>query len=617
MATPSCLIRPAGSLAKSHPLLYRLNNGLSITSGPVGALWARRGFSGTVNVGKDKTVQAAAEGDVHQQLVQEAEKKRIEAQDAALKEILDNAAAEKRKLEERTIVKAAEERARLAAKEEAEKQAAERLQRQQEQQQQSLRPTQTTPLGHVDSTAPKSTANNTSLSSTSTNSQQDNKAGSTSSSSGQDTSIGSSIDGTGAKNTLGEQPTDLFKARLLPYKKSLESSTEYIRSALPDTLRQLSESVKRKDYRDTITQLSEHLNAFTGYNAVNDLKQKVITHGDNLDGARIKLVQAKQTYETAISTRSDTQKAINDLLQRKHLWSPDDVIRFTDLYRSEHANEQAEQWARTEYKQAEADVESKSRMLTKVIMERYHEEQVWSDKIRAASTYGTWGLIGMNVMAFLIVQAFVEPRRRRKQVERYEELVQDLTERGVLPDKLASTMTSGGTAITLPNVSKSQSSDDTAVSQAGAPVAVGGALLGGEDILEKMMQSVERQEERLDRVENLLLKQEPGVINGSSPTKFITTEEREQGTPKSGEFVLGEDGAIMFLNEDEGASVDMEGAWRDELARGRGSGNASRLSLILKNGDAEVPATRRDFLLSGFGGALIGGLVTVVVMLNR
>ncbi|KAK3829040.1 MAG: Mdm33 family-domain-containing protein, partial [Benniella sp.] len=227
----------------------------------------------------------------------------------------------------------------------------------------------------------------------------------------------------GAKETSsnldgGEDPLEHFKSRLLPYKKSLESSTEYIRSSLPENLRQLSESVKRKDYHDTIAQLSEHLNNFTGYTAINDLKHK----------ARIKLIQAKQSYEDAIGTRSNTQKAINDLLQRKHLWTPDDVIRFTDLYRSEHANEQAEQKAKADYKQAESSVEEKSRMLTRVIMERYHEEQVWSDKIRAASTYGTWGLVGVNVMAFLIVQAFVEPRRRRKQVERYEELVQDLTE---------------------------------------------------------------------------------------------------------------------------------------------------------------------------------------------
>ncbi|KAK3845898.1 MAG: mitochondrial distribution and morphology family 33, partial [Linnemannia gamsii] len=214
----------------------------------------------------------------------------------------------------------------------------------------------------------------------------------------------------------------------MPYKQSLTSSTEHLRSNVFDGLRSLSESIKRKDYKETIAQLSEHLNSFTGYNAINDLKHKVTSHGAQLDEARANLVQVKQSYEDAIKTRSDTQKAINDLLQRKHLWSPNDVIRFTDLYRSEHANEQAEAKSKQEYKQAEGNVEEKSRRLTTIIMERYHEEQVWSDKIRAASTYGTWGLIGMNVMAFLIVQAFVEPRRRRKQVERYEELVQDLTE---------------------------------------------------------------------------------------------------------------------------------------------------------------------------------------------
>ncbi|KAF8930159.1 sensitivity to high expression protein she9 [Dissophora ornata] len=632
------LIRPVGSLARGQAIRYQFSNGRPITPGAVGLLLTRREFSGTASrnndrssssssiagdgkgsgglAGKDKGAQQALEGDAQRKLTEEVERKRVEAQDAALKEILENAAAEKQKLEEEALraaeeqaLRAAEEQARLLAKKAAEEKAAAKLQ----QQEQQNTATPAVPSRHDDRITSKETSGATTLAPKYpvAGSQLHNTAA-TSSTARQDASIESNQELLSAKETLSYTPGDgsmePFTTRLLPYKKSLESSTEYIRSALPDSLRQLSESVKRKDYRDTIAQLSEHLNNFTGYNAVNDLKQKVITHGDSLDSARIKLVQAKQTYETAISTRSDTQKAINDLLQRKHLWSPDDVIRFTDLYRSEHANEQAEQRAKTEYKQAEADVESKSRMLTRVIMERYHEEQVWSDKIRAASTYGTWGLVGVNVMAFLIVQAFVEPRRRRKQVERYEELVQDLTERGVLPEKAQSAASNANGAGHA--VAATESQHDAPVSTVeSSPVAVGGALLGGEDVLLKMMKSAERQEERLDRMENLLLKQSP-----SAPKVAV---EEVHGSAETGEFVLSEDGAIVFLSEEGGsAGVDMGEAWHDDLARGSRI-SPSRLSLILKDGEAEVPATRRDFLLSGLGGALIGGLVTVAVMMNR
>ncbi|KAG0073554.1 sensitivity to high expression protein she9 [Podila epicladia] len=609
-----------------------------------------RAFSGTAirhtnssGVNSKNDSAGLTEEEVKKKLTAEtAERQRLEAQDAALKEILDTAAAEKKKLEEE-MARAAEAKARevAAAKEAAErtaraveearqkaKQEADRLAKEKARQE-SLRAKEAEQAAGSSRLSPSKAGNNEIKDSIKkatspklqTNDQIKN-SGAAANSQASDSSESRSGSTTSSQPGLAnEDALEPFKSRLLPYKRSLESSTEYLRSILPDNLRQLSESVKRKDYRDTIVQLSEHLNNFTGYTSINELKHKVITHGDSLDEARIKLVQAKQAYEDAIGTRSDTQKAINDLLQRKHLWSPNDVIRFTDLYRSEHANEQAEQKTKAEYKQAESNVEERSRRLTRVIMERYHEEQVWSDKIRAASTYGTWGLITVNVMAFLIVQAFVEPRRRRKQVERYEELVQDLTERGILPDKaqtsgIATTAKSAagavtGSVLTVPVTDSLSSSSEVESS----PIAVGGALLGGEDVLLKMMQSAERTEERLDRMETLL-KSIP-TEQGATETNRVVLPEEEVG-----EFVVAEDGSVVFVPSTD--SIDLGDAWREEMSR-RAPGmnfadqerSANRLSRMLRDGDEEVPMRRQDFLLTGLGGALLGGLVTVAIMLNR
>ncbi|KAF9574660.1 sensitivity to high expression protein she9 [Mortierella alpina] len=701
MASHLRLIRPVGTLAaKGHSsqllfppsnLRLSVSNGCTVTpqGGPDKAiLLAKRAFStslasnsnsnsnqssssssstgGSKDVAADKTkttavsASEAAEEEAKKKVVAEAEKKRIEAQDAALKEILESAAAEKRKLEQEAI-KIAEEKARKAAAQEADAAAAKahaaakakaeadaaakakldaekhttvpeksgHSQKQQHHQEHSQ-----TSWSHSQAPGSSNVTSNSVAAANNKPSATDNwgagarLSASSTSQQAPSASNGQANKEAGSQNSLGEDPLEPFKAKLLPYKRSLESSTEYIRSALPDSLRQISESMKRKDYRDTIALLAGHLNTFTGYNAINELKHKVITHGDRLDEARIKLVQAKQAYEDAIGMRSDTQKAINDLLQRKHLWSPDDVIRFTDLYRSEHANEQAEQKTKAQYKQAESEVEERSRQLTTVITERYHEEQVWSDKIRAASTYGTWGLIGVNVMAFLVVQAFVEPRRRRKQVERYEELVQDLTERGMLPHPSVSANAGSGTvgtAVAAPTVIAKQVEGDSSesVNTDATPVAVGGALLGGEDVLLKIIQSAERQEERLDRMEALLLKQIP------------LAQPNDDTTGSAGSFVVADDGSILFVPEDDDDSnsnhsdgldsVGMAKGWREENRLGSRSEGISeldnikpgrRLSQVLKDGNVEVPATRRDFLLSGLGGAIIGGLVTVVVMMN-
>ncbi|KAF9430353.1 sensitivity to high expression protein she9 [Podila epigama] len=590
-----------------------------------------------------------------------AERQRIEAQDAALKEILDSAAAEKKKMEEE-MARAAEAKAReiAAAKEAAERasKAVEeaRLKAQKEadrllQEKKALEErTHTSPSttkstsSNLGTTSAKQSEKPLDASAPSTGAAQSFTQGSTSKVAPGSTAQASSTNddiNNAASSTPGSEkadPLEPIKARLLPYQQSLKSSTMYIRSALPDSLRQLQESVKRKDYKDTVAQLSEHLNNFTGYNAINDLKRKVITHGDSLDEARIKLLQAKQTYEDAIGTRSDTQKAINDLLQRKHLWSPNDVIRFTDLYRSEHANEQAEQKAKAEYKQSESDVEDKSRKLTRVIMERYHEEQVWSDKIRAASTYGTWGLVTVNVMAFLIVQAFVEPRRRRKQVERYEELVQDLTDRGMLPGSavgqglpttLSDPKSTTGFATTetasVPAAGSPQDRHDSTEGSTAAVVSVGGALFGGEDILSKMIQSAERTEERLDRMEALLVKSMGGAAVEGHSSIGEDEASPEAVALNDEEDVVAKEGTVAILWDEEDTHLGEN--WREETWKGHVPGAVSirqekphlegRLTRILRDGNEEIPAKRTDFLLTGLGGALLGGLVTAVIMLNR
>ncbi|KAF9138458.1 sensitivity to high expression protein she9 [Mortierella sp. GBA39] len=663
MASPFRLIRPAGTLARTQGSSFlgpssilhssSFSNGRSVTF--TSSFEAKRAFSGSAfrndsnnsNNGNNSSNSKDIVNKSHAQLAEEesarklaaaAERKRLEAQDAALKEILDSAAAEKKKLEEeaRNI---AEEKARQAAKEAAEAEAA-RLakvkadaqakeaagraaaaaekrsaeQRLQAERAQAAR-------AQAESVAAQSSASRESIAgskeagkeASSAKLSASSSAGALNGSASQKGESVTTVSESTSASELKDDPLEQLKSRLLPYKQSLSSSSDQLRSNVSAGLRDLSDSIKRKDYKETIAQLSEHLNNFTGYNSINELKHKVTTHGSQLDDARIKLAQVKQAYEDAIGTRSDTQKAINDLLQRKHLWSPNDVIRFTDLYRSEHANEQAELKSKQEYKQAEANVEEKSRRLTTIIMERYHEEQVWSDKIRAASTYGTWGLIGMNIMAFLMVQGFVEPRRRRKQVERYEELVQDLTERGVLPEKMVTLPSSGASPAAIAQANDSTDPED---SREVTTVAVGGALLGGEDVLLRMIQSAERQEERLDRMEHLLRQQIPGALE----------KNESEETEEAGEFVVAEDGTILFVTNENTGLVDMGESWGEELMRGSisegKSGSivihpGSRFSRVLKDGDVEVVATRRDFLLSGLGGAIIGGLVTLAVMMNR
>lgn len=169
---------------------------------------------------------------------------------------------------------------------------------------------------------------------------------------------------------------------------------------------------------------SRRLNDLTGYTGIEALKKDIEKQEGHVRDARQAVREAREAYSSAIDNRSATQREVNDLLHRKHAWSPNDLERFTSLYRSDHANEQAEQKAHENLSKAEAQYEEASTKLAKSILARYHEEQIWSDKIRQMSTWGTWGLMGLNVLLFVVFQILVEPWRRRRLVKGFEEKVQ-------------------------------------------------------------------------------------------------------------------------------------------------------------------------------------------------
>ena len=80
--------------------------------------------------------------------------------------------------------------------------------------------------------------------------------------------------------------------------------------------------------------------------------------------------------------RQNPQREVNDLLQRKASWLDSDVLRFTQLVREDHSNESRERDFKIESDRNEEKVEKKIGEMMQAILRRYHEEQVWSDKVR-------------------------------------------------------------------------------------------------------------------------------------------------------------------------------------------------------------------------------------------
>lgn len=120
---------------------------------------------------------------------------------------------------------------------------------------------------------------------------------------------------------------------------------------------------------------------------------------------------------------------MNSLLERKHAWSDEDVSRFTQLVRSDHTSTQAVSTTAITLKDTEIAVDKAFSELMQAILQRYHEEQVWSDKIRNVSTYANLVGLLVNLVVFVGAVAVVEPWKRRRLVERLEERMAGMMER--------------------------------------------------------------------------------------------------------------------------------------------------------------------------------------------
>ena len=130
-------------------------------------------------------------------------------------------------------------------------------------------------------------------------------------------------------------------------------------------------------------------------------------------------------------------------MERKHTWTDEDVSRFTQLVRSDHLSNQAVATTSLTLKETELGVDRAFNELMQAILQRYHEEQVWSDKIRNVSTYANLLGLLINLVVFVGAIAFVEPWKRRRLVERLEERMAGMMDRveasiGVLGEKVGS-----------------------------------------------------------------------------------------------------------------------------------------------------------------------------------
>ena len=241
-------------------------------------------------------------------------------------------------------------------------------------------------------------------------------------------------------------PRDTLASYDLPIvKQRIREWTEQATIALRNRADDFTASTKT-----TFSQLGSQLNRVTGYEEIEALKRGVVEQGvclffitflilkkinqtkfmpeeERINVARQAARKAKAAYEEAVVQRSNSQREVNDLLQRKNTWVDNDVVRFTNLVRQDHLYEQEEVRAKAAVNETEDGVEREFSQLLRTILARYHEEQVWSDKIRSASTYGSLAALGLNMFVFILAILLVEPWKRRRLAQTFERKIEELS----------------------------------------------------------------------------------------------------------------------------------------------------------------------------------------------
>ncbi|SCU88599.1 LANO_0D02564g1_1 [Lachancea nothofagi CBS 11611] len=175
--------------------------------------------------------------------------------------------------------------------------------------------------------------------------------------------------------------------------------------------------------QETIFTATRALNDVTGYSSIQKLRKSIELMERQLETTKLDVRNSKLLYNAAIEVRAKSQSEVSELLQRKNSWSPQDLERFTLLYKDDSLNSKREEEAKNRLQEVEAREEELSDSLYRAILTRYHEEQIWSDKIRRTSTWGTFILMGMNILLFLVFQLLLEPWKRRRLVGSFEDKV--------------------------------------------------------------------------------------------------------------------------------------------------------------------------------------------------
>jgi len=171
----------------------------------------------------------------------------------------------------------------------------------------------------------------------------------------------------------------------------------------------------------------------SGTHEILQLKQNVNTSSLDFDTKQRQVTLARSTVDKALQSFESSQLKHTRLLQTRDRWTSLEAMEFAKILEEEVQVRLELEVARKELTLLEqAQLDTMHRYMSD-LRKRYQEEQLWQDKWRVYSTYGTWGLIVLNSIVFMISQYMVRLRENRRMKEIQDSIRQSLaTNEGTL-----------------------------------------------------------------------------------------------------------------------------------------------------------------------------------------
>lgn len=165
-------------------------------------------------------------------------------------------------------------------------------------------------------------------------------------------------------------------------------------------------------------------NEHSGTHEISKLKDLVNHSSLQFDNQQRLVTEARKAVDTALSAWEQSQRQHSQLLSSRDKWTSDQAIQFAKLLENEVQIRNNLEIAKSDLSNKEIQLSQYQFEYMNNLRKRYHEEQVWTDKWRILSTYGTWGLIGLNSVVFLVSQYMFRIREVQRMKD-FEELLKE------------------------------------------------------------------------------------------------------------------------------------------------------------------------------------------------